>query len=167
MKTLITNARLLCPSSGLDKAGSLLIEDGEIAEAGFVDAASARPDETIDARGLCLSPGLIDLRVKTGEPGAEQKETLATASRAAVSGGVTSMAVMPDTEPVIDDVALVQFIANRGRETARCRIYPAGALTRGLRGEAMTEIVLLKQSGAVFFTSGDKPVADTAILQGP
>ena len=162
MRTLIRNARLLCPANGWDENGSLLIEDGVIASVG---GDSGKADETIDANGLCLAPGLIDLRVKTGEPGAEQKETLATASRSAVAGGVTSMVVMPDTNPVIDDVALVQFIANRGRETSQVRIYPAGALTKGLKGEAMAEIGLMADSGAVFFTNGDLPVSDPAVLR--
>ena len=162
MKTLIKNARLACPASGLDESGSLLLEDGIIAAIGDV---SEQADETVDAGGLIAAPGLIDLRVKTGEPGAEQKETLATASRAAVAGGVTSMVVMPDTDPVIDDVALVQFIANRGRETAKTRIYPAGALTKGLRGEAMAEIAMMSGSGAVFFTNGDLPVENASVLR--
>ena len=162
MKTLIKNARLACPASGLDESGSLLLEDGIIAAIGNV---SEQADETVDAGGLIAAPGLIDLRVKTGEPGAEQKETLATASRAAVAGGVTSMVVMPDTDPVIDDVALVQFIANRGRETAKTRIYPAGALTKGLRGEAMAEIAMMSGSGAVFFTNGDLPVENASVLR--
>ena len=161
MKTLIRNARLLCPANGMDEPGSLLVEDGVIAWVG----ADGPADETIDAGGLCLAPGLVDLRVKTGEPGNEQKETLATASRAAVAGGVTSMVVMPDTNPVIDDVALVQFIANRGRETSKSRIYPAGALTKGLKGEAMAEMGLMSGSGAVFFTNGDLPVAEPSILR--
>ncbi len=161
-RTLITNARLLCPASGLDEMGGLLVEDGKISAIGDVSGAA---DTLIDASGLCLSPGLVDLRVKTGEPGGEQRETLETASRAAVSGGVTSMVVMPDTEPVIDDVALVQFITNRGRETSKTRIYPAGALTMGLQGKAMSEISLMQGSGAVFFTNGDWPVEDTSVLR--
>lgn len=161
-RTLITNARLLCPAAGLDEPGSLLIENGEIAAIGDVSGAA---ETTIDAQGLCLAPGLIDLRVKTGEPGAEQRETLETASRAAVSGGVTTMVVMPDTNPVIDDVALVQFIANRGRETSKTRVYPAAALTMGLKGEAMSEIGLMQGSGAVFFTNGDWPVTNTSVLR--
>ncbi|MEM5517261.1 dihydroorotase [Henriciella sp. AS95] len=162
MKTLITNAHLACPASGWDEAGSLLFEDGVITAVGAVNETA---DETIDAGGLCLAPGLIDLRVKTGEPGAEQKETLATASRAAVAGGVTSMVVMPDTDPVIDDVALVQFITNRGKETAKARIYPAGALTKGLKGNAMAEIAMMSGSGAVFFTNGDLPVENPSMLR--
>ncbi|MCH2457915.1 MAG: dihydroorotase [Henriciella sp.] len=161
-RSLITNARLLCPASGRDETGSLLIEDGKIAAIGDI---AGEADTLIDASGLCLAPGLVDLRVKTGEPGGEQRETLETASRAAVSGGVTSMVVMPDTEPVIDDVALVQFITNRGRETSKTRIYPAGALTIGLEGQAMSEISLMQGSGAVFFTNGDWPVGDTSVLR--
>ena len=161
-RTLITNARLLCPASGRDEPGSLLIEAGVTRSIGKVEE---KADQAIDASGLCLAPGLIDLRVKTGEPGAEQRETLETASRAAVSGGVTSMVVMPDTDPVIDDVALVQFIANRGRETAKVRVYPSGALTMHLKGEAMSEIGLMQSSGAVLFTNGDWPVASTSVLR--
>ncbi|MGB3627621.1 MAG: dihydroorotase [Henriciella sp.] len=162
MKTMIANAYLLCPANKIEGPGNLVIEDGKIAQVG---GPAIEPDEYIDARGLYLAPGLVDLRVKTGEPGAEQKETLATASRAAVAGGVTSLVVMPDTDPVIDDVALVQFIANRGKETAKTRIYPAGALTKGLKGEAMAEIGLMQGSGAVFFTNGDWPICDTSVLR--
>ncbi|WP_084418546.1 dihydroorotase [Henriciella litoralis] len=161
-RTAITNARLLCPAGNIDTIGTLVIEDGMILSVG---KAATNADQTIDANGLCLAPGLIDLRVKTGEPGSEQKETLATASRSALAGGVTSMVVMPDTNPVIDDVALVQFIANRGRETARTRVYPAGALTKGLAGDAMAEIGMMRGSGAVFFTNGDMPVENASMLR--
>ncbi len=119
----------------------------------------------MDAGSLCLAPGLVDLRVKTGEPGDEQKETLATASRSAVAGGITSFVVMPDTRPVIDDVALVRFIADRAKASAAARIYPAGALTTGLKGEAMAEIGLMSKAGAVAFSNGDLPVANASILK--
>jgi dihydroorotase len=119
----------------------------------------------MDAGSLCLAPGLVDLRVKTGEPGDEQKETLATASRSAVAGGITSFVVMPDTRPVIDDVALVRFIADRAKTSAAARIYPAGALTTGLKGEAMAEIGLMSKAGAVAFSNGDLPVANASILK--
>ncbi|MEX1252571.1 MAG: dihydroorotase [Hyphomonas sp.] len=166
MSLEIVNARLLDPATGTDAPGGLLIDKGVIRElrtgtgVSFKDAR-----ETIDARGLCLAPGLIDLRAKTGEPGEEQKETLATASRAALSGGITSLVVMPDTRPVIDDVALVQFIAERGRETAFARVYPAGGLTVGLAGEAMSEIGLMAEAGAVLFTNGDWPVASAQVMK--
>ena len=166
MSLQIINARLLDPATGTDAPGGVFIDKGVIKEfrtgtgVSFKDAK-----ETIDADGLCLAPGLIDLRAKTGEPGEEHKETLATASRAALSGGITSLVVMPDTRPVIDDVALVQFIAERGRETAFARVYPAGGLTVGLAGEAMSEIGLMTEAGAVLFTNGDWPVASAQVMK--
>ena len=166
MSLEIVNARLLDPATGTDAIGGVFIDKGVIKEfrtgtgVSFKDAA-----ETIDAGGLCLAPGLIDLRAKTGEPGEEHKETLATASRAALSGGITSLVVMPDTRPVIDDVALVQFIAERGRETAFARVYPAGGLTVGLAGEAMSEIGLMAEAGAVLFTNGDWPAASAQVMK--
>ena len=166
MSLSIYNARLLDPASGLDETGAILIDRGKIKEiAGGQTEPHADATNTIDAAGLCLAPGLIDLRVKTGEPGIEQKETLATASRSAVAGGITSFVVMPDTRPVIDDMALVRFVADTARANASARIYPAGALTTALDGNAMAEIGLMAQSGAVLFTNGDIPVANASILK--
>jgi len=160
--TLITNARLLDPATGLDETGDILLADGEIVG---LNPKTPAADKTIDAGGLCLAPGLIDLRVKTGEPGEEHRETLATASRAAVSGGVTSMVVMPDTNPVIDDVALVEFITRRGETKALNRVYPAGALTQGLTGETMAEIGMMQEAGAVFFSNGERSIANPAVMK--
>lgn len=166
MSLEIINARLLDPATGTDAPGGVLIENGQIRALRTGRGVSfSQAGQTIDAGGLCLAPGLIDLRAKTGEPGQEHKETLATASRAALSGGITSLVVMPDTRPVIDDVALVQFIAERGRETAFARVYPAGGLTLGLAGEAMSEIGLMAQAGAVLFTNGDWPVASAQVMK--
>lgn len=166
MSLSIYNARLLDPASGLDETGAILIDRGKIKEiANGQTGPHADATSTIDAAGLCLAPGLIDLRVKTGEPGIEQKETLATASRSAVAGGITSFVVMPDTRPVIDDMALVRFVADTARANASARIYPAGALTTALDGNAMAEIGLMAQSGAVLFTNGDMPVANASILK--
>ncbi len=166
MSLSIYNARLIDPATNLDAPGALLIEKGKIKA---VDPGRATPHEgareTLDARGLCLAPGLIDLRVKTGEPGDEQKETLETASRAALAGGVTSFVVMPDTQPVIDDVALVRFIDDRAKASAKARIYPAAALTAGLKGEAIAEIGLMAEAGAVLFTNGDWPVANANVMK--
>jgi dihydroorotase len=166
MSLSIYNARLLDPDSGLDETGAILIDRGKIKEiSNGQTGPHADATSTIDAAGLCLAPGLIDLRVKTGEPGIEQKETLATASRSAVAGGITSFVVMPDTRPVIDDMALVRFVADTARANASARIYPAGALTTALDGNAMAEIGLMAQSGAVLFTNGDMPVANASILK--
>lgn len=164
-KTTILNARILDPASSADDTGGLIIADGVIVDCGPHVKSAPDGADTIDANGLCLAPGIVDLRVKTGEPGEEHRETLATASRAAVAGGVTSMVVMPDTNPVVDNVALVEFIARRASETALNRIYPAGALTNGLEGSAMAEIGLMQEAGAVFFTNGDQALADTSNMR--
>ena len=116
--------------------------------------------EVADCRGLTVMPGLIDMRVFTGEPGNEHRETLASASEAAAAGGVSTMIVMPNTDPVIDDAAIVDFILRRARDTACVRIAPMAAITKGLAGEAMTEIGLLKEAGAVAVTDGNRAVAN-------
>lgn len=164
-RTAIYNARLLDPASGRDEKGGLLIENGVIADVGPSITKATTADLKIDAKGKVLAPGLIDLRVKTGEPGAENKETLETASDAAAAGGVTTFVVMPDTDPVIDSVALVDFIKRRAEGVAKVKVHPSGGLTVSLEGQKMTEIGLIKQAGAVFFTNGDKPVEDAGVLR--
>jgi dihydroorotase len=161
------NARLIDPDSNLDARGGLLVEDGRIADVGprlFNDADPADP-EVIDCKGMVLSPGLIDLRVFTGEPGSEHRETLESASRAAAAGGVTTMVVMPNTDPVIDEPSLVDFIHRRARATASVHVVPMAALTRQLAGETMTEIGLLKEAGAIAFTDGDRTVSNTRVFR--
>jgi dihydroorotase len=161
------NARLIDPASGLDAKGGLLVENGRIADVGprlFNDAELDDP-EVIDCRGLVLAPGLIDCRVFTGEPGTEHRESLESASAAAAAGGVTSVIVMPNTDPVIDEPSLVDFILRRAAATAKVRVLPCAALTKGLRGETMTEIGLLKEAGAVAFTDGDRSVANARVLR--
>lgn len=161
------NARLLDPASGLDVTGNLLVKDGKIADLGPTLFNDTIPDgiEIVDCRGQVLCPGLIDMRVFTGEPGAEHRETLRTASLAAAAGGVTTLIVMPNTNPVIDDVALVDYIERRARDTAIVNIHPMAALTKGLNGKEMTEIGLLKDAGAVAFTDGDRSVSDAQIMR--
>jgi dihydroorotase len=166
-RTVFCNARLVDPASGLDAKGGLLVENGRIADIGprlFGDIDRNDP-EVIDCRGLVLAPGLIDMRVFTGEPGSEHRETLESASRAAVAGGVTTIIVMPNTDPVIDEPSLVDFIRRRAEATARVRVLPMAALTRHLAGEVMTEIGLLKEAGAVAFTDGDRTIANTRVLR--
>lgn len=166
-RTAFVNARLFDPASGLDAPGALLVEGGEIADLGARLFADGVPDgvETVDCGGRILAPGLIDMRVFTGEPGAEHRETLATASHAAAAGGVTTLIVMPNTEPVIDDVALVDFIERRARDTAVVHVHPMAALTKGLGGRDMTEIGLLKEAGAVAFTDAVKSVTDAQAMR--
>src|SRR3954470_2567225 len=161
------NARLIDPASGMDVKGGLLVENGRIADCGprlFNDAESHDP-EIIDCRGLVLAPGLIDCRVFTGEPGSEHRESLASASEAAAAGGVTTIVTMPNTDPVIDEPSLVDFIKRRAAATAKVRVAPAAALTRRLAGEIMTEIGLLKEAGAVAFTDGDRTVANARVMR--
>jgi dihydroorotase len=164
-RTVLYNARVIDPASGLDEKGGVLIENGLVAEVGAGVSKTTAADVKIDAKGKALAPGLIDLRVKTGEPGAENKETLQTASDAAAAGGVTTFVVMPDTDPVIDTVALVDFIQRRAGGVAKVKVLPAGGLTLGLDGAKMSEIGMIKEAGAVFFTNGDKPVEDAGVLR--
>ena len=161
------NARLIDPASGLDAKGGLLVENGRIADIGprlFNDADRHDP-EIIDCRGLVLAPGLIDCRVFTGEPGAEHRESLQSASEAAAAGGVTTIVTMPNTDPVIDEPSLVDFLKRRAAATAKMRVAPMAALTRKLAGEVMTEIGLLKEAGAVAFTDGDRTVANARVMR--
>jgi dihydroorotase len=161
------NARLIDPATDLDVRGGLLVENGRIADVGprlFNDTDPSDP-EIVDCKGQVLSPGLIDMRVFTGEPGSEHRETLESASRAAAAGGVTTIVVMPNTDPVIDEPSLVDFINRRTGATARVRVAPMAALTRRLAGETMTEIGLLQEAGAVAFTDGDRTVANARVLR--
>ncbi len=161
------NAHIVAPAQGLNGKGGILIEDGWILAVGpQVTRETAGPGTAVtDCKGLTLIPGLIDMRVFTGEPGTEYRETLASASEAAASGGVTTMIVMPNTQPAIDDAAIVDFIMRRARDTALVRVAPMAAITKGFAGEAMTEIGLLKEAGAVAVTDGTKAVANANLLR--
>ena len=162
----IVNARLLDPATKRDERGGVLVQDGLIADVGAQVGRQGLPDgvERIDAGGHCLAPGLIDLRVQLREPGEEHKETIATGSAAAAAGGVTSMVCLPNTDPVIDDVAGVEFIARRARETRLSKIYCYGAVTKNLAGKDLVEIGLLSESGALAFTDGLSAVANARVM---
>jgi dihydroorotase len=164
---LFTGARLVDPESGYDGHGSILVADGKIAEVRRGETPIDAPDgaRPIALGGAILCPGLIDLRVKTGEPGAEPKETLKSASQAAARGGVTSIVVQPDTDPVIDDPSVADFIKRRARDIGLVHVYPAGAATKGLRGEAMAEIGLLREAGCVYVTNADRPIVSSRVMR--
>jgi dihydroorotase len=163
---VLFNARLICPFSGRDEIGGLVIKGDVIADIGpHVRAETGRHAEAIDCGGHVLSPGLIDMQVFTGEPGEEHRETLATASRAAAAGGVTTIICMPNTKPAIDDVSLVDFIERRARDTAIVHVHPMAAMTRGLAGKEMTEIGLLRQAGALAFTDGKRSLANAKLMR--
>ena len=160
------NARVVDPSRDLDTPGAVIVADRRIVAAG-ADARGSRPAgaEVIDCRGAVVAPGLVDMRVFVGEPGAEHRETFASAGEAAAAGGVTTIVTMPDTDPVIDDIALVDFIARRARDEAEVRVHPAAALTKGLAGREMTELGLLREAGAIAFTDGRRTVMDAAVMR--
>ncbi|CAK0776468.1 Dihydroorotase [uncultured Gammaproteobacteria bacterium] len=162
----LTNARLLDPATGLDVCGGLLIEGTKIADFGPALFADGVPDgaEVIDLDGLCLAPGLVDLRVAVGEPGEEHKETILTASRAAAAGGVTALACLPTGNPPLDNVSGVEFIARRARDVKLVKVFVQAAITRGLDGHELTEMGLLAESGAVAFTDGLQAVADAKVM---
>lgn len=164
---LLTNARIVDPSRELDFAGDLLIAEGVIRDAkrGIGAAGVPQGTEIVDCKGHIVAPGLVDMRAFVGEPGAEHRETLATASQAAAAGGVTTVICQPDTDPVIDDHAIVDFILRRARDTAIVHIAPMAALTKGLKGQEMTEIGLLKAAGAVAFTDGLKSVTNAQVMR--
>lgn len=164
--TVFINARLIDPASDRDELGGLLVVDGNIADLGpHLRRNAPEGAEVIDCKGHMLAPGIVDAQVFTGEPGYEHRETLKTASHAAAAGGVTTMVVMPDTNPVIDQVALVDFIQRRARDNAIVNVHTMAAMTKGLKGEEITEIGLLKRAGAVAFSNGKSSVANTRVMR--
>ena len=159
----IKNTRIIDPESGYDAIGNLSVQDGKIAD--FGDHITApKAAKVIDGTGLTCAPGLIDMRVTTGEPGKENRETLETAAQAAIAGGVTSIVLMPETNPVIDDLSLVDFLQRRGADLP-VNIHIGAALTKGLDGRSMTEIGLMKAAGAVLFSNGTSPIVDAQIMR--
>jgi dihydroorotase len=164
---LLANARIVDPSRDLDFPGDLLIADGVIRDTKRGIGAAGVPEgtEVVDCKGRIVAPGLIDMRAFVGEPGAEYRDTLATASQAAAAGGVTTIICQPDTSPAIDDPAIVDFILRRARDTAIVHVQPMAALTKGLEGKEMTEIGLLKAAGAVAFTDGAKSVTNAQVMR--
>ncbi|MCJ2053205.1 dihydroorotase [Methylobacterium sp. J-070] len=163
---LLVNADLLDPATGRSTPGALYVRDGRIADIASGAAPGAPADAArIDCAGRVLTPGLIDMRAFVGEPGAEHRETLASASAAAAAGGVTTLVCMPDTNPVIDEPAIVDFVLRRARDTASVNVLPAAAITKGLAGREMTEFGLLKEAGAVAFTDGLRAVANAQVMR--
>jgi dihydroorotase len=165
-RTILTNARLVDPATLREGRGAVLVEGDVIADVAW----GATPDapegaQVVDCGGSVLAPGLVDMRAFVGEPGAEHRETLQTLSEAAAAGGVTTVVSMPDTNPVVDDPAIVDYVLRRARDTAIVRIHPAAALTKGLHGQEMTEFGLLGEAGAVAFTDGAKSVLNARVMR--
>jgi len=162
--TLFTGVRLLDASSGVDTMGDLLVRDGIIADFG---ADLGRPDGVmvIQEEGTVLCPGLVDMRAALGEPGHEYRETIASAAEAAAAGGITALAALPDTLPPIDDPALVHLLRMRGEETGSLTILPYAAITHGCRGEALAELGLLREAGAIAFTDGANTLRSARLMR--
>jgi dihydroorotase len=163
----LLNARLLDPATGLDSPGGLIIDGEVIAAIGPHITKSQIPNdiEILDCEGLCLAPGLVDMRVQVREPGEEHKETLRTAGEAAVAGGVTAMVCLPNTEPVIDDVATVEFVARRARLNGLAKIYPYAAATKNLEGKELSEMGMLAEAGALAFTDGTLAIRNAMVMR--
>ncbi|HYZ33181.1 MAG TPA: dihydroorotase [Crenalkalicoccus sp.] len=161
---LITNARLLDPATGLDAPGGLLVRDGLILELG-PDPGRPEGAEVLDAGGACLAPGLVDLRAATGEPGAEYRETIASLAEAAAAGGITTLCALPDTDPPLDDPALVQFVLRRGAATGGLDLLPYAAATKGCAGREIAEYGLLREAGAIAFTDGRRAIASARVMR--
>ena len=160
-------ARLIDPETRYDGPGALVVQGGVIADVVRKPALGKLSADirVVDCNGAMLAPGLVDIRVKSGEPGAEQKETLKSACRAAAAGGVTSIVIQPDTEPAVDDPATVDFILRRARDIELVHVYAAGAATQKLGGERMAEIGLMLEAGARYLTDVDKPIVDSKVFR--
>lgn len=166
-RTAYINARLIDPESGLDAPGGLLTEGEEVLDVGIGLFADGAPEgvAVVDCAGAVLAPGVVDLRTQLREPGEEHKETIASAGRAAVAGGITSLVALPNTDPIVDDVAGVEFVARRAREEKLAKVYTYASITRGLEGQELTEIGLLSEYGARGFTDGLQPVANANVMR--
>ncbi|PIT70478.1 dihydroorotase [Bartonella tribocorum] len=160
-------ARIIDPSRAIDEIGTVIVENGQIISAGKEALNQGFPEgaEIINAQNKAILPGLVDARVFVGEPGSENRETIASASQAAAAGGITSFLMMPDTHPVIDNVALVQFIKRTAGEMSSVNIYPVAAITQGFNGQEITEFGLLKDAGAVAFSEGKKTLQNSSVMR--
>ena len=157
------NARLVDPAAERESPGGILVIDGRIAALGL-NITAPEGAEIIDCGGDVIAPGLVDMRAFVGEPGAEHRETIASASAAAAAGGVTTLLARPDTSPPVDDPAVVDFLMRRARD-ARVRVLPCAAITKGLKGEEMAEIGLLREAGAVAFSDGPHSIVHAGVLR--
>jgi len=165
-KRALINASLVDPEKGTQSPGGVLMDNGVIVDFGaHVTRANVGDAQVIDCGGDVVSPGLIDMRVFVGEPGAERRETIASASKAAAAGGVTTLCVTPDTTPALDSTAVIDFFVRRARDNGEVRFYPVAALTKGLAGHEIAEMGLLGQAGAIAFGNGRMSVRDAQVMR--
>jgi dihydroorotase len=164
MKILIKNGRVIDPASNFDQIADVAIAAGRIIAIGKV-ASEFTPNKTIDATGCIVAPGLVDLAARLREPGHEHEGMLESEMAAAVAGGVTSLVCPPDTDPVLDEPGLVEMLKFRAEKLHQARVFPLGALTRGLQGEMLTEMAELTEAGCVGFSQAEVPLVNTQVLQ--
>jgi dihydroorotase len=162
-RLLVKGGRVLDPATGLDDDRDLLIVDGVVQSVGT--RVGARGAETFDARGLVVCPGFIDVHTHLREPGREDKETIATGTRAAAAGGYTAVCAMPNTDPVNDTAGITRAILERARAAAAVRVYPIGAITRGSKGEELAEYGDLREAGCVAVSDDGRPVASARMMR--
>ncbi len=163
MNLHIKNGRLVDPANGIDAVQDLYIGDGKVLAVGSAPEGFSAA-RTIDAAGLVVAPGLVDLSARLREPGYEYKATLESEMQAAVQGGVTSLVCPPDTDPVLDEPGLVEMLKHRARNLNGARVHPLGALTVGLKGKALTEMAELTEAGCIGFAQAEHPIEDTTVL---
>ncbi|MDA9752821.1 dihydroorotase [Candidatus Pelagibacter sp.] len=166
-KQYFINANIIDPHNSINEVGGLIISDkGQLEAVGKKVNTNNIPsrEKVIDLKGKYIFPGLVDMRVFVGEPGYEYKENFRTLSNAALSGGVTSVVTMPNTDPIIDNVSIVDFLKRRGRDKSKINIYPTASLTKGTEGTNMTEFGLLQSKGIIGFTDGTKTIQNTRVM---
>ncbi len=168
MRTCIRGGRLVDPSQGLDGPADIWVKDGlveSVCRAGSTLSGVGKEYQVLEATGMVVVPGLVDMHVHLREPGQEYKETIRTGTMAAAAGGVTSLACMPNTEPPVDHGAVAEFVLRKAREQGHARVYPVGAITKGLKGEALSEIGELKSAGVVALSDDGRPVANALVMR--
>src|ERR1700682_3532605 len=163
MKIHIQGGTLIDPAAGTEQQADVFIAAGKIAAIGAAPA-DFHAAKTIDAKGLVVAPGFVDLSARLREPGYDHKATLKSEIAAALAGGVTSLVCPPDTDPALDEPGLVEMLKHRARTLRRTHVHPLGALTMGLKGIALTEMAELHDAGCVGFSQANEPIADTQVL---
>ena len=164
MRTAINNGTIIDPANGIESPGTLVIEDGRIADILSIEQTTGA-DEVIDATGLLVCPGFVDLHVSLREPGFEEDETIASGTAAALAGGFTSIAALPDTNPVVDSRGSAEFVKRQAERANNCRVFPLGAVTKETQGQELSEIGQLVEAEAVAFSDGKSPIANAEVMR--
>lgn len=165
MKLLIQNGHVIDPANGIDEVTDIYVDNGKICEVGVNPDLEGVEMQIIDASGKIVAPGLVDMHVHLREPGQEYKEDIESGTRAAIVGGITSVACMPNTDPVVDNESVVSYIKMRAKEAGYANVYPVGAISKGLKGKELAEIGMMRFAGAVAISDDGHPVEDSGLMQ--